>query len=75
MNKALPGGGVAAVAVMRGYAATTAGAETSTADATADASPSGPPAGGGFGQTIAYDTPDGNDYGVDLLRLHLETDH
>ncbi|MFF3501920.1 DUF3500 domain-containing protein [Streptomyces sp. NPDC003247] len=56
MNKALLAGGVSAVAVMGGYAATTAGAETtSTTDATASASPSGPPAGGGFGQTIAYD--------------------
>ncbi|MFD7708565.1 DUF3500 domain-containing protein [Streptomyces sp. NPDC059786] len=56
MNKALLAGGVSAVAVMGGYAATTAGAEeTSSADATASASPSGPPSGGGFGQTIAYD--------------------
>ncbi|MFE6285922.1 DUF3500 domain-containing protein [Streptomyces sp. NPDC057877] len=57
MNKALLAGGVSAVAVMGGYAATTAGAEDSaTADATASATPSGgPPAGGGFGQTIAYD--------------------
>ncbi|MFB8775598.1 DUF3500 domain-containing protein [Streptomyces broussonetiae] len=56
MNKALLAGGVSAVAVMGGYAASTAGAEeTATADATASATPSGPPAGGGFGQTIAYD--------------------
>jgi len=58
LNKSLLAGGVSAVAVMGGYAATQAGAETtSTADATASASPSpsGPPPGGGFGQTIAYD--------------------
>ncbi|WP_329336767.1 DUF3500 domain-containing protein [Streptomyces sp. NBC_00663] len=59
MNKALLAGGVSAVAVMGGYAATQAGAETTdatAADATASATPSGPPAGGGgFGQTIAYD--------------------
>ncbi|MFD0315465.1 DUF3500 domain-containing protein [Streptomyces flavalbus] len=56
MNKALLAGGVSAVAVMGGYAAVSAGAEeASTADATASAAPSGPPAGGGFGQTVAYD--------------------
>ncbi|MFI6037249.1 DUF3500 domain-containing protein [Streptomyces sp. NPDC051315] len=56
MNRALLTGGVSAVALMGGYTATRAGAEeTSTADATASASPSGRPAGGGFGQTIAYD--------------------
>ncbi|MER7838187.1 hypothetical protein ABTY98_20380 [Streptomyces sp. NPDC096040] len=80
MNKALLAGGVSAVAAMGGYAAIMAGADessTTAADATASASPSGPPSGGGFGQTIAYDdfTPNGNDYGVDLLKLHLATGH
>ncbi|WP_037622191.1 DUF3500 domain-containing protein [Streptomyces aureus] len=56
LNKALLAGGVSAVAVMGGYVATTADAEEAgSADATASATPSGPPPGGGFGQTIAYD--------------------
>ncbi|MGV9967832.1 DUF3500 domain-containing protein [Streptomyces olivaceus] len=56
MNKALLAGGVSAIGIMGGYAATTAGAEeTSAADATPSTSPSGPPDGGGFGKTVAYD--------------------
>ncbi|MFD5633057.1 DUF3500 domain-containing protein [Streptomyces sp. NPDC127077] len=75
MNKALLAGGVSAVAAMGGWAATSAGAEeTGAADATASASPSGPPPGGGFGQTIAYDdfvgvTTDGTVVG-DLYAVH-----
>ncbi|MEU4659004.1 DUF3500 domain-containing protein [Streptomyces sp. NPDC023723] len=60
MNKALLAGGVSAVAVMGGYAATQAGAETTAAadtSASPSASPSGPPAGGPGGgpMAIAYD--------------------
>ncbi|WP_234343105.1 DUF3500 domain-containing protein [Streptomyces fulvoviolaceus] len=59
MNRAMLTGGVSAVAVMGGYAASSAGAETtSSTDATASASPSGAPTGappGGGGQTVAYD--------------------
>ncbi|MFD5856772.1 DUF3500 domain-containing protein [Streptomyces chartreusis] len=74
MNKAMLAGGVSAVALMGGYAASQAGAETSTADAAASASPSGPPPGGGFGQTIAYGdfvgvTTDGTLVG-DLYAIH-----
>ncbi|MGQ4380686.1 DUF3500 domain-containing protein [Streptomyces sp. SAS_267] len=75
MNKALLAGGVSAVAVMGGYAASSADAEeTGSADATASASPSGPPPGGGFGRTIAYDdfvgvTTDGTVVG-DLYAVH-----
>jgi hypothetical protein len=78
MNKTLLAGGVSAVAVMGGYVATTADAEESSsadaADASASASPTGPPAGGGFGQTIAYDdfvgvTTDGT-VAADLYAIH-----
>ena len=44
--------------------------------------PSGGPGGGGMGGTPTQQhihtiirTPNGGDYGVDLLKLHLETDH
>lgn len=75
LNKALLAGGASAVAVMGGYVATTADAEEAgSADATASAIPSGPPPGGGFGQTIAYDdfvgvTTDGTVLG-DLYAVH-----
>ncbi|MGW8061702.1 DUF3500 domain-containing protein [Streptomyces ziwulingensis] len=78
MNKALLAGGVSAVAVMGGYAATTAGAEeAASSDATASATPSGPPRGGGPGggpTPIAYDdfvgvTTDGTVVG-DLYAIH-----
>ncbi|MFD8734139.1 DUF3500 domain-containing protein [Streptomyces sp. NPDC059618] len=75
MNKALLAGGVSAVTVMGGYAATSADAEEAgSADATASAAPSGPPPGGGFGRTIPYDdfvgvTTDGTVLG-DLYAVH-----
>jgi hypothetical protein len=53
--------------------------ESASASASASAGPGGPggPQGAPTQQHIhtIIRTPNGNDYGVDLLKLHLETDH
>ncbi|MFJ3418865.1 hypothetical protein ACIPN8_21225 [Streptomyces sp. NPDC086082] len=78
MNKALLAGGVAAVATMTGCSSDAAGTATASSSSGApNDAPSGGPGGTPTQQHIhtIVRTPNGGDYGVDLLKPHLDNDH
>lgn len=91
MNRSLLLGGAAAVATMTGCSsgssdtgACAPAAQSGMPSGQPSGAPSGGPGGGmgGMGGTPTQQhihtvirTPNGNDYGVDLLKLHLESDH
>ncbi|MBK3626737.1 hypothetical protein JHN59_18175 [Streptomyces sp. MBT49] len=81
MNRALPAGGVAAITTVTGCSA---GSSGTAGAAPGHGGPGGMPSGrpGGPGGTPVQQhihtivrTPNGGDHGVDLLELHLATDH
>ncbi|MGW2914048.1 hypothetical protein ACWC9X_26765 [Streptomyces asoensis] len=84
MNRALLAGGVAAITTVTGCSA---GSSGTTGAAPGHGGPGGMPSGrpggpGGPGGTPVQQhihtivrTPNGGDHGVDLLELHLATDH
>ncbi|MFE1923832.1 hypothetical protein ACFW91_14835 [Streptomyces asoensis] len=81
MNRALLAGGVAAITTVTGCSA---GSSDTAGAAPGHGGPGGMPSGrpGGPGGTPVQQhihtivrTPNGGDHGVDLLELHLATDH